>query len=96
MKKETIVRAWKDPTYRASLTAEQRTALPESPSGKPMTELNESDLGHAIGGVEGIFPRGASWARRDASPSRGKRHPTPDSLTRRSPASQCAACHGEG
>ncbi|MCY1076776.1 mersacidin/lichenicidin family type 2 lantibiotic [Archangium lansingense] len=58
MKKETIVRAWKDPAYRASLTAEQRTALPESPSGKPMTELNESDLGHAIGGVEGILPTG--------------------------------------
>jgi len=58
MKKETIVRAWKDPSYRASLTAEQRAALPESPSGKPMTELDESDLGSALGGVAGIPPTG--------------------------------------
>ncbi|WP_375766913.1 mersacidin/lichenicidin family type 2 lantibiotic [Archangium gephyra] len=51
MKKEMIVRAWKDPAFRASLSAEQRAELPESPSGRPMSELDEADLGHAVGGV---------------------------------------------
>ncbi|MCY1077222.1 mersacidin/lichenicidin family type 2 lantibiotic [Archangium lansingense] len=50
MKKEMIVRAWKDPAFRASLTAEQRTEIPESPSGRPMSELDETDLDGAVGG----------------------------------------------
>ena len=51
MRAETIIRAWKDPEFRASLTSEQRAALPESPSGKPMTELDEGDLTDVVGGV---------------------------------------------
>ena len=51
MRAETIIRAWKDPEFRASLTSEQRAALPESPSGKPMTELDEGDLTDIVGGV---------------------------------------------
>jgi mersacidin/lichenicidin family type 2 lantibiotic len=50
MKKEMIIRAWKDPEYRASLTAEERAALPESPSGRSMTELDEAELHGAVGG----------------------------------------------
>ena len=44
MKKELIVRAWKDPAFRASLSAEERATLPESPSGKALTELDEREL----------------------------------------------------
>jgi mersacidin/lichenicidin family type 2 lantibiotic len=44
MKKETIIRAWKDPEFRASLSPEERAILPESPSGKALTELDESEL----------------------------------------------------
>jgi mersacidin/lichenicidin family type 2 lantibiotic len=51
MKKEWIVRAWKDPAFRASLSAEERAALPESPSGKALTELDESALLGIIGGL---------------------------------------------
>ncbi|HEX8433629.1 mersacidin/lichenicidin family type 2 lantibiotic [Archangium sp.] len=51
MNADTIIRAWKDPEFRASLTSEQRAALPESPSGKSMTELGEDELGDAVGGV---------------------------------------------
>jgi mersacidin/lichenicidin family type 2 lantibiotic len=51
MTPETIIRAWKDPEFRASLTSEQRAALPELPSGKPMTELDEGDLSDVVGGV---------------------------------------------
>ena len=48
MNKESIVRAWKDPAYRASLSPEQRAELPEHPSG--VTELDEGTLGQAVGG----------------------------------------------
>lgn len=41
MKKELIAQAWKDPRYRASLSAEQRASLPDLPAGQPMTELDE-------------------------------------------------------
>lgn len=44
MKKEMIVRAWKDPEFRASLSSEERAALPESPSGRALTELDEAEL----------------------------------------------------
>ncbi|HEX8436541.1 mersacidin/lichenicidin family type 2 lantibiotic [Archangium sp.] len=50
MKKEMIIRAWKDPAFRASLTREERATLPESPSGRSMTELDESELLGIIGG----------------------------------------------
>jgi mersacidin/lichenicidin family type 2 lantibiotic len=47
----TIIRAWKDPRFRASLTQEQRDALPESPCGKSMEELSEADLQGITGGA---------------------------------------------
>jgi len=45
-----IIRAWKDPEFRARLSAEQRAALPESPSGSPLTELGEEALRDITGG----------------------------------------------
>jgi mersacidin/lichenicidin family type 2 lantibiotic len=50
MKKEMIVRAWKDPAFRASLSSEERATLPESPSGRALTELDEAELLGIIGG----------------------------------------------
>ncbi|WP_257459122.1 mersacidin/lichenicidin family type 2 lantibiotic [Archangium lipolyticum] len=50
MKKELIVRAWKDPAFRASLSAEERAILPESPCGKALTDLDEGELLGIIGG----------------------------------------------
>jgi len=41
MNRVDVVRAWKDPLYRASLTAEERDCLPGHPSG--IIEL-EDDL----------------------------------------------------
>jgi mersacidin/lichenicidin family type 2 lantibiotic len=46
----TIIRAWKDPTFRSSLSPEERAALPKCPAGSNFTELDESDLGSAVGG----------------------------------------------
>lgn len=51
MKRETIIRAWKDPEFRASLTTEERSGLPECPAGPAFTELDESELQDAIGGA---------------------------------------------
>lgn len=50
MNTETLIRAWKDPAFRASLSSEQRQALPENPSGKPMTELGDDELTDVTGG----------------------------------------------
>ena len=51
MKREMIIRAWKDPEYRASLSVEEREALPDCPSGKALGELSEAELADAVGGV---------------------------------------------
>ena len=51
MNAEAIIRAWKDPAYRASLSAEQRAEVPENPSGTPVTELDDSELGDVNGGL---------------------------------------------
>ncbi|WNG58870.1 mersacidin/lichenicidin family type 2 lantibiotic [Archangium gephyra] len=56
MKKESIVRAWKDPAFRASLSAEERASLPESPSGRALTELDESELLGVTGGRAALEP----------------------------------------
>jgi mersacidin/lichenicidin family type 2 lantibiotic len=55
MNTETIIRAWKDPEFRASLSPAQRQALPECPSGRPLTDLEEDDLVDVVGGL-GIRP----------------------------------------
>lgn len=52
MNPELIVRAWKEPEFRARLTSEQFQTLPEHPSGKPMTELGDEDLSDVMGGRE--------------------------------------------
>jgi mersacidin/lichenicidin family type 2 lantibiotic len=46
----TIIRAWKDPEFRARLSPEDRAALPECPSGRALTELDEAELLGAVGG----------------------------------------------
>ena len=51
MKREDVVRAWKDPAYRASLSAEAREALPECPAGRPLAELEDEQLLGIMGGL---------------------------------------------
>jgi mersacidin/lichenicidin family type 2 lantibiotic len=50
MTPDLIIRAWKDPSFRESLTAEQRAQLPANPSGATMNELNETELMEVVGG----------------------------------------------
>ena len=42
-----IVRAWKDETYRASLSSEEQAMLPENPAGT--LELSDAELGAVHG-----------------------------------------------
>lgn len=42
-----VIRAWKDPEYRAGLTAAEQASLPEHPSG--LIELMDEELGTVNG-----------------------------------------------
>lgn len=53
MKKDLIIRAWKDPEFRAQLSSQEREALPESPAGHSLAELDESHLADVVGGYIG-------------------------------------------
>jgi len=50
MKKDLIVRAWKDPEFRAQLSTEERAALPECPAGRSLTDLDGGSLAEVVGG----------------------------------------------
>jgi mersacidin/lichenicidin family type 2 lantibiotic len=51
MKRENIIRAWKDEAYRLSLSEAERAHLPENPAGS--IELDDAALGGAAGGMKG-------------------------------------------
>jgi mersacidin/lichenicidin family type 2 lantibiotic len=51
MTKDMIIRAWKDPAFRATLTTEQLAALPANPAGLSAVELNETELNEVVGGL---------------------------------------------
>jgi mersacidin/lichenicidin family type 2 lantibiotic len=48
MLRDKIIRAWKDPEYRQSLSEEEREHLPENPAGA--IELTDEELDLAAGG----------------------------------------------
>ena len=49
MKKNEIVRAWRDEDFLSNLSADQLAALPANPAG--VVELREEDLGEVAGGA---------------------------------------------
>jgi mersacidin/lichenicidin family type 2 lantibiotic len=49
MNKADVIRAWKDPFYRASLSAEERALLPDHPAA--LVELDDEQLRSASGAV---------------------------------------------
>jgi mersacidin/lichenicidin family type 2 lantibiotic len=48
MSKKDVIRAWKDPNYRKSLSAAELAALPANPAGA--IELTDAELGGVSGG----------------------------------------------
>jgi mersacidin/lichenicidin family type 2 lantibiotic len=56
MSNKNIVRAWKDPAYRNSLSASERAALPPNPAGA--IEISDADLGKVAAGLDPVpFPK---------------------------------------
>ncbi len=49
MTQDQVIRAWKDPAFRAGLSATELQALPANPAG--MVELSESELTEVSGGT---------------------------------------------
>jgi mersacidin/lichenicidin family type 2 lantibiotic len=56
MNREDIVRAWKDPNYRSTLSKEQLAELPINPVGT--FELTEAELAEVAGGTTGTCGTG--------------------------------------
>ena len=54
MNKTDVIRAWKDPVYRATLSEEEQAALPHHPSG--LTELSDEQLVTMNGGTSTTAP----------------------------------------
>jgi mersacidin/lichenicidin family type 2 lantibiotic len=48
MSTKNIIRAWKDPVYRSSLSDAERAALPAHPAGA--IELSDAELAYVAGG----------------------------------------------
>ena len=48
MSLQEIIRAWKDPEYRATLSEKQRDQLPKHPAG--IIEISEQELERIAGG----------------------------------------------
>lgn len=53
-----VARAWKDESYRESLTSDQLAALPAHPAG--IAELSEEELVAAAGGISPLIAYSAS------------------------------------
>ena len=44
MSVETILRAWRDPYFRATLSADELAGLPQHPSGEVLTKFERSEF----------------------------------------------------
>ncbi len=49
--KETILKAWREPSYAESLPADVRKAIPARPTGGNGEQLSDADLEQAAGGT---------------------------------------------
>lgn len=49
MSQQDIIRAWKDPEFRNSLSEDQRSQLPENPAG--ILEIPDESLETIVGGI---------------------------------------------
>jgi mersacidin/lichenicidin family type 2 lantibiotic len=70
-----VIRAWKNPDYRASLSADELERLPENPAG--VMELDDEQLGMVYGG-------GSNTGRPPTKPKPPTPTPTPPSRRWRS------------
>ena len=57
MSNRNIIRAWKDPVYRNSLSNAERAAIPANPAGS--LEISYEELDNVAGGAPGTWK--CSW-----------------------------------
>jgi mersacidin/lichenicidin family type 2 lantibiotic len=69
MSNNKIVRAWKDPVYRNSLSEAERAALPANPAGS--IEISDADLGKVSGGLSIFSLYCTQWCNTVFCPSKG-------------------------
>ena len=50
------IRAWKDPNYRAELSAEELAALPANPAGESWPTMDTEELRGIVGGAVVVKP----------------------------------------
>lgn len=67
MEKSTIIRAWKDPIFRAGLEGEELALIPPNPAGPAFTDVPEAEL------VCWTFAVTCRWPGCDASDSLRRR-----------------------
>lgn len=60
--KATILQAWKDEEYRASLSPEVRESIPARPIGENGSQLTDGQLEQAAGGFTVIISAGVASA----------------------------------
>ncbi len=51
LSKDTVLRAWKDEEFRNGLSAEERSQLPDCPTGEDGSSLSDEQLEAAAGGT---------------------------------------------
>jgi mersacidin/lichenicidin family type 2 lantibiotic len=66
---QNVIRAWKDPAYRNSLSEAERSAMPANPAGS--IEISDGDLGKVAGGVLLTFDCSAMCSYVVVCPTRG-------------------------
>ena len=79
MSTSKIVRAWKDPAFRNTLSEAERAALPANPAGS--IEISDADLGKVSGGFSIFTLYCTQWCNTVICPSCSVR------VTRRPPCS---------
>lgn len=72
---DRVIRAWKDPEYRQSLSTEEQAQLPENPAGA--IELSDDELEMAAGGHGPSYNSSSSSASSISSSS--SRYPSSNS-----------------
>jgi len=50
MNRQSIVKAWKDSSFRSNLSEEEKSSLPANPVGERFTEISDDDLKNVTGG----------------------------------------------
>lgn len=78
---DRVIRAWKDPEYRHTLSAEDQALLPENPAGA--IELTDDELEMVAGGHRPSYSSASNSSNSSARPSSAVSRRSSDKSSRR-------------